>query len=359
MTLSINYLFLGITKLLSSFFSINNSKRLLLIVFSAAYLGNLAAAEVSNMERRASIDVGSGSTKVTIADVDTTHQKIIEVVFEESFPVPYQASLESSLDGSFDVSIRNLGLKTFHQIKEITEDYQVIKVAAVATAAFRDASNGDRFANEVQKETGIPLRVIPQKEEGTLAFFSGMASSGYDSEGLIVWDIGTGSFQITTMNGSQDLSVFMGGVGSIPFRNYIIDLIQGKNSDEISTPNPMTDEDVKGADRFARSLGRKAYPIIKEKIKRPETILIGIGRLFSSSVGPIGQDGVVTRKDLRTFIDESIGLTDEELDNPFANVDVSNAILVLAFMKALHIHEIYIIDTKTTRGMLIYPPYWN
>ncbi len=161
------------------------------------------------------------------------------------------------------------------------------------------------------------------------------------------------------MNDSNELSVFMGGVGSIPFRNYIIDLVQGKNSNEVPTPNPMAEEDVKGADRYARSLGRKAYPIIKNKLKQPETKLIGIGRLFSSSIGPIGEEGVIVRKDLRTFINESIDLTDEELNNPYANVDVSNAILVLAFMKALHIHEIEIVDTKSTRGMLIYTPYWE
>ena len=121
----------------------------------------------------------------------------------------------------------------------------------------------------------------------------------------------------------------------------------------------MTEEDIKDADRYARSLGRKAYPIIKDKIRQPEIELIGIGRLFSNSIGPIGDDEVIVRKDLRTFINESIGLSDEELSNPYANVDVSNAILVLAFMKALHIHEIHIVDTKSTRGMLIYTTYWE
>lgn len=338
-------------------------KTLALLLVAVAVFGSLTAVEEfadhPGIERRAAIDVGSGSTKVTIADVDAISKKIMEIVFEDSFPVPYQASLESSYDGSFEEGIRNLGMRTFRQIKEIAEDYQVQKVAAVATAAFRDATNGDRFAKEVQKETDIPLRVIPQREEGTLAFFSGIAASDHNSDHLIVWDIGTGSFQMTTMNDSDDLSVFMGGIGSIPFRNYIIDLIQGKNSDEIPTPNPMTEEDIKDADRYARSLGRKAYPIIKDKIKQPETKLIGIGRLFSNSIGPIGEDNIIVRKDLRTYLDASVGLTDEELNNPYANVDVSNAILVLAFMKALHIHKIDIVDTKSTRGMLIYTPYWE
>lgn len=164
---------------------------------------------------------------------------------------------------------------------------------------------------------------------------------------------------MTTMNDAGELTVFMGPVGSVPFRNYIIDIIQGKDSSAIPTPNPMTNEEIKAADSFARSLGRKAYAIIKEKIKLPETELVGIGRLFSSSIGPIGSESAIIRKELRAFLESAEGLSDQELNNPFANVDVPNAIMVLAFMKALHIHEVKILDTRSTRGMLIYTPYWE
>ncbi len=92
-------------------------KKLIILLAAIMFLGSLCAAEeladAPVVERRAAIDVGSGSTKVTIADVDPTDQKIIAIVFEDSFPVPYQASLQSSYDGSFDESICDLGMKTF------------------------------------------------------------------------------------------------------------------------------------------------------------------------------------------------------------------------------------------------------
>lgn len=139
----------------------------------------------------------------------------------------------------------------------------------------------------------------------------------------------------------------------------IEEMIQGNDSSDISTPNPLQEDEVNAADVYARALGRKAYPFIKNKIKHPQTVMIGIGRLFSNSIGPMGNGINISRKDLRKYISASIGLSDEELNNPFANVDVSNAILVLGFMKALHIHEIQILDTKSTRGLLIYSPYWE
>ena len=354
-------------------------KNIISVIFACFIITTLHAAEPAlEIERRAAVDTGSGSTKVTIADVDVTNGKIHTILFEESFPVPYQAALESSYDGRFDQNIRELGLGTFHKIHELLESYEVEKVAAVATAAFREANNGIEFADEVMRKTGIPLTVIPQREEGTLAYFSGIASTDRSPEELIVWDIGTGSFQMTTLNNSlfveeqpeleDTLTVFMGGIGSIPFRNYIIEVIQDKDVELNPTPNPMTEEEVKEADRYARSIARKAYPLIKDKIKQPEVSLIGIGRLFSSSIsmrlGPLkkksmGIENTIVRKDLRGFIESTVGKSEEELDDPFAHVDISNAILVLAFMKALHIHEIQIVDTKSTRGMLIYSPYWR
>ena len=81
----------------------------------------------ADVERRAAIDIGSGGTKVAIADVDTETNQIVQIVLDTSFPVPYQASLDKSADGTFDVKTKELGLKTFKEIKEIADQYQVQK----------------------------------------------------------------------------------------------------------------------------------------------------------------------------------------------------------------------------------------
>jgi exopolyphosphatase/guanosine-5'-triphosphate,3'-diphosphate pyrophosphatase len=333
-------------------------KKVSILFFTILILCNYTL-EGSTIERRAAIDVGSGGTKVAIADVDKESGKIVQVILQESFPVPYQAALESSYDGSFDQEIRDKGLRTFKEIKDLAEHYQVEKIAAVATAAFRNAANGYEFAAEIHTETGIPLRIISQKEEGEIAFNSAIAAENFPKDKILVWDIGTGSFQMTVLNESNHLTVFMGEMGSVPFRNYIIDVIQDKNSDEIASPNPISDNDLKIADSFARSIARKAYPIIKEKIKDGETEILGIGRLFSSSIAPFAEDSTaINRKDLRTFIYNALLKTDEEIGDPFAHVDVSNAILVLAFMKALHIQKIHALETKSTDGILVNKKYY-
>lgn len=313
----------------------------------------------ADIERRAAIDIGSGGTKVAIADIDTETNQIVEIVFDTSFPVPYQASLDKSEDGTFDVATKELGLKTFKEIKDITDQYQVQKIVAIATSAFRKANNSKGFISEIERQTNISVQIIPQREEGEIAFFSALASGEFNREEAVVWDIGTGSLQITTANENDGLTVYMGEqMGSVAFKNYIVDAIQENDIEDSVSPNPMSEEDLKAADRYARAFARKAYPIIKQKIQTQGTV-IGIGRLFYHSIRPLASEGdVITRNGLRKFIENSLNKTDEELENPFAHVDVSNCILTLAIMKALHIQEIRPIETTTTRGLLVSPSYW-
>lgn len=313
----------------------------------------------ADIERRAAMDIGSGGTKVAIADVDTETNQIVQIVLDASYPIPYQASLDKSADGTFDVETKELGLKTFKEIKEIADQYQVQKIVAIATSAFRKANNSKGFISEIEKQTKIRVQIIPQREEGEIAFFSALASGEFNHEEAIVWDIGTGSLQITTANTTEGLTVYMGEqMGSVAFKNYIVDAIQENDIEDISSPNPMSEEDLKAADSYARAFARKAYPIIKQKIQAQGTV-VGIGRLFYHSIRPLASEGdVITRNGLRKFIENSLNKTDEELNNPFAHVDVSNCILTLAIMKALHIQEIRPIETTTTRGLLVSPSYW-
>lgn len=327
-----------------------------LFVFLSLFFVEIAFAEI---ERRAAIDIGSGGTKLTIADVDSDSNLIMDIKLDTSFSVPYQASLDRSSDGTFDKETCELALKTFKQIKELTNEYQVKKIAAIATSAFRKSNNSNQLVADIKKLTNIHVKVIPQREEGEIAFFSALSNGNASQNDAVVLDVGTGSLQLTTRNEKGNLSVYMGEhMGSVAFKSFIIDTIQGKNLETTLSPNPVSFEELRLADRYVRSFARKAYPIFKEKIKTSGSVM-GIGRLFYHSVRPIAaEDGVITRKGLRKFIYDSLNKNDDELNNPYAHVDVSNCILVLAMMKALHIQEIHPIDTTSTRGMLISPAYY-
>lgn len=326
---------------------------IILLVFISAHC-------YGDIERRAAVDVGSGGTKVAIADVDTSTNKIVEVLFEASFSVPFQASLDKSSDGTFDNETRMLGVKCFQEIVELSATYEVKQISAIATSAFRKSNNAQKLVAEIAAETNIQVQVIPQREEGEIAFFSALANGDYNKDEVVVLDIGTGSIQMTATGGEDDLIVYMGeNMGSVAFKNYIVDVIQENDLETNISPNPMNDSDLKFADSYARAFGRKAFPVIKEKIQEQGKV-VGIGRLFYNSIRPIAsENGIITRDALRSYIRMALNKSDAELDNPYAHVDVSNCILTLAIMKSLHIQEITPVETTTTRGLLISENYWK
>lgn len=331
-------------------------KNYLLIIFFSFSIFSQSYAEI---ERRAAIDIGSGSIKMAIADVDNETDQIVDTLLETTFPVPYQASLDKSDDGTFDKETKAIGLKAFKEIKEITDHYQVKRIVAIATSAFRKANNSKTYISQIKQDTQIQVEIISQREEGEIAFFSALGN-GLDRDKAVVIDIGTGSLQITTLNSDGEPTVYMGEqMGSVAFKNYIIAVLQENDLDGVVSPNPLDEEDLKEADRYVRAFGRKAYPVIKKKIQENPKI-VGIGRLFYHSVRPLASEGdVITRSGLRKYIENALNKSDEELNNPYAHVDVSNCILTLAMMKSLHIQAIEPIETTSTRGLLVSPDYWR
>jgi exopolyphosphatase/guanosine-5'-triphosphate,3'-diphosphate pyrophosphatase len=325
---------------------------------NVGFINNTAETNVDRvdilLERRAVIDVGSGSTKVCIADVDVKANKIFNIILKDSHPVAYQADLESSLDKTFSPAVREAGIKTFQKIESQCQELGVQKVTVIATEAFRKASNQESFIQEIKVKTGLNVRVISQKDEAAIAFYSASAlKSETPEDKLIVWDIGTGSSQITIKKESN-VVVAMSNVGSVPFKEYILTYKQS------SSLHPLKQEDYTVAERFARSLARKAPVEIKHQIKNQMGQIMGVGRLFTNSLAPFAEDKrAIKRRDLRKFIKGAIGKTKEELNDPFSEANVTNATLVLAYMKALHIKCIAPLDAATTQGVLTYRPYWE
>lgn len=55
-------------------------------------------------------------------------------------------------------------------------------MSAIATSAFRKAVNAKEFTEQVQAQTGIFIQIIPQKQEGEIAYFSALATGEFDAQ---------------------------------------------------------------------------------------------------------------------------------------------------------------------------------
>lgn len=309
---------------------------------------------------RAAIDIGSGATKLRVAEVNLKTQKIERILANESYAVPYQEELEKSPTQTFNEIVMQQGIDALKKSKEVAKKYNAEKVIAIATAAFRKAKNVDYFIDRIQQETGVEVVVIDQDLEGKLSFEAASAQSDTDPTDLVVWDIGGGSIQLTSVDRHGNYTIYRGIEASVPFKNYCIGQIQLKNPEDVKTPNPMTREQIMCAEEHARDVATEVNRFFKRKIQYPNTVVIGVGNIFAYRIYPlVGNQNKFNRTTLEKAVEELENQTDEHVGgDAFANVAITNPILVLGFMKTLGIEDMQILDINGADGALLYAPFW-
>ncbi len=341
-----------------------NPKRLLTFLFICLFFSStvpVLGAETKNcVSVRAAFDVGSGSTKLKVARVDTCRQLIMKYLYDASRKVDYKADLAASENSTFRKEIMTKGLIALSALKIEAEKFDPDSYVGVATSAFRKAKNAEPFITRIERETGIALTVIDAKEEGILGFNAGAATTGIPIKKVLVWDIGGGSMQLTTQTDNGNVYVYSSGVASVGFRNIIIKRIQEKDLAISSTPNPMSIKDGARAVNLARHLAWIVPAPITSKIGKRDTVVVGIGGVHYYSIrGQLGADKSYTRDEVQQTLKKRLGLTDKEIDSKYASTDVSNLALVLGYMDALDIDEVLPAKLNLADGLLLHPWYWK
>jgi exopolyphosphatase/guanosine-5'-triphosphate,3'-diphosphate pyrophosphatase len=310
---------------------------------------------------RAAIDIGSGATKLKVAEIDLKTQKIEKILVDESFTVQYQEDLEKSPDGAFSEQVMKTGLDALKQSHAIAQKYQAEKVIAIATASFRKATNVQEYTNKIQRETGVEVHIIDQQLEGILGFQATAAQLATDPKNVVVWDIGGGSYQFSTLDPAGSLSVYQGTDASIPFKNHIITHIKQQNANLVSTPNPLTPDQLHQAENHALHISKKVDTLFKKKLSNPQTKVVGIGNIFAYGIYPlVDKKASFTQKELTAKVLHLHSKTDQDLGGKdYVNVAVTNPVLVLGFMKSLGIHDVTILNVNNADGALLHPPFWQ
>ena len=317
-------------------------------------------AMLTGGEIRAAMDIGSGATNLIVAKVDPKTNKIITQLFEKSITVPYQKHLATSKDNTFDQAVMTQGIQAIKKLKAVADTYHAKKVVAVATAAFRSAANSEDFAKNIERETGVQIRIINQDEEGILAFRGALALSSVKPEHAIVWDIGGGSMQLTALSKEGTYLVEKGATASIPFKNAVIEQIEHKTLQMTESPNPMSLEQMQKAVNYASSLSKETNPVLIAQLKDPKTKVLAVGNLFNYGVKPIVGGKEIQQSRLEKGVMKLAGKSDAEINKgSLSEVAVTNPLLVLGYMKGLHISVVEVINVNNATGALSYPAYWE
>ncbi len=150
------------------------------------------SAPVAGRERLGAIDVGSNSIRLLVAEHDPASG--IEVIDEEK-DMPRLARGVAAT-GALDPDAMEQAFEALRRMKGVAERRGVTRMAAVATSAMRDASNGPAFAARIRRELGIPLEIIDEDREARLSWRSVAHHFTLTDTRTLVADIGGGSLEL-------------------------------------------------------------------------------------------------------------------------------------------------------------------
>ncbi len=297
---------------------------------------------------RAGLDIGSGATKLKIAEVDICENKVLKLILDKGYPVEYKSDLKKSKDNKFSSEIIEKADVTFKSIAETLIQYKVAETRAVATSAFRTSSNTQKVLEKAYKH-GIKVEIITQKEEALLGYKAARLLSS--SNNYIVWDIGGGSMQMVYKLNSKEL-IYKGHLASVPFREYILKTVQKSSK---SSPNPLSKSDVIESVNYAQKYALEDISSgFKKLYAKKDVDVIGIGGVHSKAIlKAMDREDYYTQDQLEKFLNKQRVLTDEEIGSKYASTSISNLALVLGFMKALKIDKVISGNINLSDGLLL------
>ena len=136
----------------------------------------------------AAIDAGSNTLRLLIGKVQ--NGKVAPLLYERR--ICRLAGGFKDAEGLSPEAMERT-LFAFQEFAEVCAKHKVKKVAAVGTAAFRQAINGEKFASKVRSTTQLPLKIISGEEEAETMTAGVLSALDLIPDNALIIDIGGGS----------------------------------------------------------------------------------------------------------------------------------------------------------------------
>ncbi|QJB55074.1 hypothetical protein [Pseudodesulfovibrio sp. zrk46] len=322
----------------------------------------IASADDALVERRAAFDIGSAVIKCTVADVNIETGELVDIVDEFFRKVDFAEDMARSYDGNFSRDIMDKGMTALEEIKSKALGLKATRFAAVGGASFGEARNGKAYFATIKSELGINAHILSKQETAVISYHSARQVRGVPARNLLVWDIGGASQQMVARNREGKLAFYMDNLASVSFKNVVLSDIQGKDVNTVSSPNPMTNEQVQQALSYVRSYAkRNILPTIADRVLHGELLIYGIGGVHYYTVPELvgERSATYTRDDVRGAIARWTGKPDAAFESEYAATRLTNLILVLGYMEALDIDTVTPLEVDLTEGLLVIREFWN
>ena len=302
----------------------------------------------------ASIDIGTNSTHLLIAQIDS-ELKSFSIKFTEKSTTRLG---ERDEDGNLTDESINRTLETLKRFKEYCFSYGVKKILAAATSAVRESPNGKEFINKVKDEVGLQIELISGAEEARLIYLGVLSGMDFQNKSHIILDIGGGSTELILANSEDTRALTSARVGAVRLKNDFLE-------DE-----PINNERIEFLKTFIMGSLEPAVGKIKRRIKKNESITmiatsgtaISLGNLISSGLGEPKQKMhgyKYTKDDLQSILQKLLQISSVErrnipsLSERRSEIIIPGGLILETCMEMLNINELTISERALREGIVV------
>ena len=173
-----------------------------MIPFSLVYSHDMTeSAGIRRAERFAAIDVGSNSVKLSIAVRGTSRRPAVI----ETARIVSQLGQKQASSGELNAESIERTAQAIAEMVEESRAQEVGDIRAIATAAAREAGNGEMLRARVRALCGLELEIISGEREAELAFHAVSSHHIIDNHRSLVFDTGGGSTELVIADGDRIL----------------------------------------------------------------------------------------------------------------------------------------------------------
>ncbi len=192
------------------------------------------------------VDIGSNSVRLVIYDRLTRSPVAL---FNEKSLCAIGRNMVTT--GMLDEAGSDAAVAALSRYREVTSAVGVSRIEAVATAAVRDARNGNEFVARARDALGVSVRILTGEDEARLAG-EGVLAAIPEADG-IVGDLGGGSLELVAVSGGKQ------SVGhTLPFGPLrLMDMCDGK----IERARGIVDEGLGNVPGLDRLKGKALYAV--------------------------------------------------------------------------------------------------
>jgi len=162
------------------------------------------------MRRGASIDLGTNTFLLLVADVDDGK---IEPVIEREEIIRLGKGVDAA--GNISSEAMTRGMRCLEEYAAQARALGVETIYASGTSALRDARNREDFRKQVREKIGVDVEIISGEDEARYTYRGALSSAPASIENIALIDIGGGSTEDVVGNREEIVAARSVDIGSV------------------------------------------------------------------------------------------------------------------------------------------------